>query len=1177
MKRLTVPLVTVLLSVFVCFSQESRGTLTGTVTDPQGAVVPGAKVEVKDLGTNGVTTVTTSDRGVYSLPPMNPGAYTVTATAAGFKKAVQNNIEIRVAERRQLDIALEIGGANESVTITAEAPLLETASASGGTVINADLVATLPLLGANSYGLMQIASGTSHISAYPTQLSERPFDNGGMDGYAINGGPSGGNNNRYLIDGISNNVNEGMGFVPPQSAVSEFKMMTNIYDAEYGKTGGGVANVSLKSGTNTLHGSANFNFRNDHLNANLFQYNRQGIKKARYYWLNPTITVTGPVFLPKLYSGRDKTFFMFSWEQLRDGFPSPSSRTYPTALQKSGDFSQTIGANGKAIAIYDPLSTVCDSAGQNCTRTVFGGSKIPDSRQDPMIKALMKYYPNPQLTVARGVTNFTAAPNIRGDMYNSYMGRIDHNVGDRNKIFGNFQYGNRQEIITNDVGLSGDLKIPYPNSGTWRINSGVGVNWTSMINTSTVSNLKVNYLRHNGLGRWTTGDDFDATTLGYSKALQGLLNGAVGFPAFSASGFSGFGGTGSRTSTFDNNWSIGWTVSTVKGSHSIKGGMEATIDLRNSLGNNTFPTLASFGLTFTQANPLGGTDSNSGDGLATALLGYPNSSSFTPTVLYAWSNHYYAYFAQDDWRISRKLTFNLGLRYDYQTPFSERYDRQIIGFDTNVSYLVGTVTARGGPIYADRSNRYSTRIDRNNIGPRIGFALTVTPKIVMRGGWGVTYTPNAPQGGTTGFSATTSSNPTSVDGSSRYPVVLNATTGRGLFANGGTEIFPSALSVPPGRKLIAPTIGGSLSYNNQDARSATVQQFNLGLQFELPLRSVLNVEYNGSRTRNIGVSRSINTLTVDQYTTLGSKATTPVTNPYGVIAGTSCLNNTTFSTSQSLYMYPQFCSLSVSGVPVGKLWYNSLQARWDKRITRGLTSLATLTWGKNMQRSDYHNGSYDDINNLRTVLTGQDQKFRLNLTMAWVFPFAKDGLTSNAAAKAITKYALGGWTISGMAYFQSGTYISAPGAGSNPVQSTGVDPTKPTTAWPKRTLERYFNTCTINASGVRQWCASADEPAAWFLQPLYTLGGMSPRFANLKNERSPSADVSIYKSFPIYKERVRFDLTAQAFNLTNSPWFGAGDNSAGIGTTATSNAFGVVTQNQGNNPRIFQLAGKLSW
>jgi hypothetical protein len=626
------------LPLVAAWGQESRGTITGTVSDPHKALVPGARIEVKNIATNVITNAASSERGLFSIPGLNPGIYIVTVSAAGFKTAIQSNVELRVNDRLNLDFTLEVGGSAETVTVTAETPLLETVSAISGTTINQQLVANLPMVGSNPYGFMQLASGSSHVSAWPNIQSERPFDNGGMDGYTINGGPAGGNNNRYLIDGASNNNSAGLGHVPPPSAVSEFRLMTNVYDAEYGKTGGGVGSVSLKSGTNDLHGTVNYNFRNEKLNANLTQNNAVPQKdpyakaeRTRYYWHEPSVTVTGPVWLPKLYNGQNRTFFMFSWQELRDYFPNPANRIYPTALQKIGDFSQTIGTNGKPITIYDPTTTKCDANGQNCTRTAFLDSKIPASRLDPIMLNQMKYWPEPQTpNVPRGTANFTATPNRRADVYDSFLVRVDQQITTNNKLFATFQHGNRHEYVANTGPADPALKVAWPDSGIFRANNGANVNLTSVLRPTIVSSARLSFLRFNGTGNWGEGQGFDPTTLGYSSRLVNLF-GAMNFPAVSIAGYTGFGGGGNYSTTYDNNWSGGETLSMVFGAHSVKYGFETTSTLRNPYAINTFPAIAVFSAGYTQANYLQA-DGNSGDALATALLGYPNSSSFTPSL-----------------------------------------------------------------------------------------------------------------------------------------------------------------------------------------------------------------------------------------------------------------------------------------------------------------------------------------------------------------------------------------------------------------------------------------------------------------------------------------------------------------------------------------------------------------
>jgi hypothetical protein len=362
------------LSAGIMQGQESRAVITGTVTDPHGAVVPGAKVEVKNLATNVTTTVATSDRGLYTIPPVNPGNYSVTVSAPGFKATIQTNIELRVADRKTVDVKLELGSPAETVTVSAEAILIDTSSASVGTTINKEALSYLPLMGRNPFSLVQFAAGIRYETGAASG-GQRPFDNGGMDSININGG--GNQRNEILLDGVTNTNNADMGtgtyitFVPPPDAVSEFKVSSNMYDSEYGHTAGGVVSLNLKSGTNAYHGSAYWYLRNDALNANNTSANAAGTPLSAMRWNQPGFQVEGPVRIPKIYNGGDKTFFMYSYELIRSSTPRVSNMVVPTELERKGDFSQTYvsGTSGACVAIYDPLTTV--PSGSAYSRTVF--------------------------------------------------------------------------------------------------------------------------------------------------------------------------------------------------------------------------------------------------------------------------------------------------------------------------------------------------------------------------------------------------------------------------------------------------------------------------------------------------------------------------------------------------------------------------------------------------------------------------------------------------------------------------------------------------------------------------------------------------------------------------------------------------------------------------------------
>ncbi|HEY6403139.1 MAG TPA: TonB-dependent receptor, partial [Blastocatellia bacterium] len=646
----------------------------GTVTDPQGNALPNANIKATNTETNTATTTTSNESGLYTLPFLPVGRYQITVSANGLKTVLRDGVVLRVGDRIQLDFSMEVGAVTETINVTSQAPLLETATASRGQVIDESKVRDLPLLGRNPFLLSALSSGVQ-ITSSQGSISFRPFDNGGMDAISISGGRQ--RTNEFLIDGAPNTGTENGGvgnlsFVPSPDAVQEFRVQSNTYDAQFGRTGGGTINVSLKSGTNSLHGSLYHYFRNDILNANSFQNNASNAKRTAFRWNQPGLVIDGPIRIPKLYNGRDKSFFMFSWEKIISSLPSPVTRTVPTLDQRNGDFSKTLQANGQPIAIYDPLTTTC--AGDICTRAQFrdpsratpdnplGLNIIPANRIDPVAKKVLDFIPLPnQPGNTQGFFNFFNSPNARTDEYDQFALRLDHNLNDRHKLSGRWLRNNRHELR----GLAGYQREASPFFAHSRKNVGGGVDLTSVLSSTLVSNFKVNFIRH----EFTIeqyGDFFDITQLGFPAALGDQLARQF-FPGVTMTDYDSFGGlgfdNGSRF-TYSNATSFSETLNKTTGAHSLKFGGEIRV-LRDNYNAPT-SSFGTFGFNkgFTQRDPLAG-DAASGNAFASLLLGYPAGASVPINPSFAYQHLYYGFFFQDDWRISRRLTLNLGLRWDY--------------------------------------------------------------------------------------------------------------------------------------------------------------------------------------------------------------------------------------------------------------------------------------------------------------------------------------------------------------------------------------------------------------------------------------------------------------------------------------------------------------------------------
>ncbi|HWB86438.1 MAG TPA: TonB-dependent receptor, partial [Bryobacteraceae bacterium] len=660
------------LACTAVLAQESRATLTGTVTDPQGAAVPGATITAKLLATNAETKTTTNAAGLYVLPFLDTGTYTITATLAGFKTAVKDGVSLGISERRQLDFVLEVGVVSETVTVSASAELLDTADANRGTDIDAQKIADLPLLGKNTYTLAYQANGALHINPQGS-ITDRPYDNGGMDAIRINGGQA--FTNEYLLDGAPNtNVERGnpnsLSFVPPPEAAEELTVMSNNYDAQYGRTGGGVISATLKSGTNKLHGTAYEYFRNKVLNANTWQGNANNTPRGPFQWNQPGVTVNGPVYIPKVYDGRNKTFFLFSWEGIYQNIPNYLLQTVPTDANRAGDFSSAHAFNGTPITIYDP--TTVQQVGSGYVRQPFPGNKIPSNRIDPVAAKMMQFMPEPNFPAdAAGFNNYNPqSGTVTMERYNAYTIKFDQ-VITQSERFSIHYVENKRWQTGPDYGWPTPVKGP---NNFERYNQGANAQLTSTLSPSMVVTTRFGFTEHIFANIMKT--TYDPTQLGFPADQVAQAQGQF-FPNLSFSNYTGFGQGGNNSDT-STNWYFNVAANKVMGSHSLKFGGEVR-DLFDNQPNYTFASF-SFSNGWTQRDPVNA-DANSGNDFASFLLGLPASGSAPYSASPAFGSRYYGLYIQDDWRIAHNLTLNLGGRWDYDSPLTERFNRENAGFD----------------------------------------------------------------------------------------------------------------------------------------------------------------------------------------------------------------------------------------------------------------------------------------------------------------------------------------------------------------------------------------------------------------------------------------------------------------------------------------------------------------
>lgn len=1134
---LTTSLLLIVISTIAPLNaQENRATIVGAITDANGAAIPNATINVINIETNRATATTSNEAGLYTLPFLPVGKYRVSISASGLKSIVQDGIELRVGDRIQLDFQMEVGQVSETVTVTGQAPPLDTATASRGQVIDEEKVRDLPLLGRNPFLLSALASGVQYTPSMGS-FANRPFDNGGMDAISISGGRQ--RSNEFLIDGAPNTTTEngGMGalaFVPSPDAVQEFRVQSSTYDAQFGRTGGGAINVSLKSGTNQLHGSIYHYFRNDILNANSFQNNAAGSKRTAFRWNQPGVVIDGPIRIPKVYNGRDRTFFMFSWEKIISRIPTPETRTVPTLDQRNGDFSQTFNADGRLITIYDPLTTQC--VGDVCTRIPFEGNKIPLNRINPVANRILEYIPLPNRPGnSEGFSNFFNSPNTRTDEYDQFAVRIDHNLSEMHKLSGRWLRNNRHELR----GLAGYRREASPFFAHFRTNKGGGMDLTSTLSPTLVSNFKVNFIRHEfGIDQF--GDNFDIRQLGFPDDLAGQLARQF-FPGINMSDYSSFGGLGfGNGSTFTGSdvSSASETLHKTIGSHAVKFGGELRVMRDNYIAPTSSFGNFDFNKGFTQADPFRG-DAASGNAFASFLLGIPAGGFVPINATYNYQHTYYSAFFQDDWRVSRKLTLNLGLRWDYESPITERYNQLNAGFDKTVAnpFQVPGMSLKGGLLFVDRESRLPYDRDLNNFGPRIGVAYQIDEKTVFRGGYGLSYLPTFDRGTSNGFSVSTG---------------YIASIQTGIPANTLSDPYPAGLFTPTGSsKGLESLIGQGVAFSTRDVAVPHVHQFSAGFQREIPWGMVLDISYIGSRTRKMSIGRAINEVSAADLARGAAYLDERLPNPfYGLVPGTG-LNERLVSRYQLLRPYPQYGGITEGGLALGRAWYNSMQLRVEKRLSNGLHFLLSYTFSKNMEALGYLNAQ-DPIDQLASVITGDDAPHRMMFSSGYDLPLFRN---SNRWLRNIA----GGWKFNGIAVMQSGLPIGAPDG----VNMLG-DPRLPEG---QETRERWINTCTLKVDGERQNCLEGDRPVFQLQQP-FSLRSHSVRFPGLRTRRPLQMDLSLFKTFRV-KEKLALQFRAEAFNFANTPWFG------GPNLDVNSTSFGVVTPSQANDNRNVQLALKI--
>ena len=1152
-------LLPVLFSGRLATAQEFRGSITGQVTDKTGSGVPRALVTVTNTATNVSTTTTTDQAGNYNVLYLTPGGYSVTVEAQGFKKLERQGIELRVADRLTLDLGLEVGGMLQEVKVVAQAPLLEAASASTGQVIDQRRITELPLSDGNPFTLERLAPGISYTGDLKFS---RPFDNAGTSSMTVNGAPGG---NEFSLDGSPNMANGNrVAFVPPSDAVAEFKIVSTAFDAQQGHTGGADVNVVLKSGTNSLHGTLYEFDRNTALDGNDFFLNRAGKPTGVTKYNRYGGSVGGPVWLPKHYDGRNKTFFFFAYEGLRDAFPEPTQYTVPTQAERYGDLSALLPGN----KIYDPATGVLQTSGPNNGRVQRSQIQcngqlnvICPNRLSLIAQAYLKFYPLPNQAGDSTGKNNLISNNPRSDTFDSENARVDHTLSSKQKLFARFTRNWRRESRGSWTGVQNGI-VPTGNF-LYRVNHGANYDHLYTFSPTTLLDVRVGFSRFLERNVRPSEGNFNAASLGFSPQTVALFKSSNYLPRFTIDKFSDLGDSVGDVTTF-NIYSVQPTLTKIVSGHSLRIGY----DFRAYRENNIAPGAAAGTYTFNSDFTKQLDNSSSGvfgQGLAAFLLGQPTGGQIDQNANRSNQTLFHAAFFQDDWKVAHKLTLNLGLRYEVEGGTTERYNRNLRGFDfTDPSPIEAAARAAyaqnpipevlpanfhvlGGPLFAQPWQRSFWKPDYKNFQPRIGAAYQLNPKTVLRGGWGIFGIPFILSGvNQSGFSQS-------------IPITASIDTGVTFRANLFNP-FPGETALPPGSSQgLATFIGRGIGLTPLDRPNARSQRWDFSIQREMPGHWLLEAAYVGNNGYDLGVGTDLDSIPRQFLSTSPMRddptinfLSTKFPNPFLGLAPGSSLNIVlTQDRSQLLKPFPQFSSIN-SQRNDGSSIYHSGQLRAEKRFTHGYTLLASYTWSKLLEQNSLLNSTDTQ---LEKRITTDDITHRVVVSGLWEFPFGR-GRKWGANWHGVIDQALGGWQTGAIFQAQSGRPV-----GWGNLFYSG-DPSQLRATITGSSVDNAFDKSGFYPNGVVNTNDSR-------IKLSNNIRYFPSRLPNFRGQGLNLWDISMIKNFTV-TERVRLQFRGEFLNAFNHPQF----NDPNL--DPTSSDFTKVTS-QNNLARNIQLALKLTF
>lgn len=1090
-------------------AQSAEATISGFITDQTNAAVIGATVAATNTATGQRTQATADENGFYTLRALPIGSYLINIEKAGFRKYVRENLVLTTGQQLTLDVKLEVGALTESVTVTSQASLLETRTSEQSQLVEARNIADMPLGDRRTMNIIAITGAAVFIN----------YDSGGKPNFSLSGGRTQ-SQNFYMDGGTIQNMRLGVGQVdtdPPVETVAEVKVLSNGFSAEYGGSAGGVIVATTKSGTNQLHGSAYEYLRNEKLDAGNFFAPWDGTKKIRapLRYNVYGATLGGPVRIPKLYNGKDRTFWYFAWEGSRRSQGDTDQFTVPDALQRQGNFSQTFAANGSVIPIYDPLTTRVE-AGRS-VRTQFPGNIIPTNRLDPVGRALIPYYPDPN----RAPDNITGANNYRTNYTqkltrDAFLVKGDHSLTDKDRISMRYMYNSDDlDYTTVMTDIAAENRVPAIRHQNFFYGT-----YTRVFTPSIINEFRFNYgNRVNWARSYGIGEDWPGRL-----GLKGVPTGA--FPTFNVTGMRTIGAGNHERQQFPIQqfmWSN--NLSVIRGRHAMKFGFEYRPSHNYEINRPSVSGNFSVNPQTTGQPGVAAT----GFGLASLLAGAPMSMNIRETEILDRQSNYIAFFAQDDWTVTRDLTINFGVRWETDTPIKD-YANRMNGFDTQqinpVSGTPGVIKFMG--VNGWRTTPYDT--DYNNFGPRFGFAYKpgADGKTVIRGGFGAFFAhpfdAGVPTSASLGFEL--SANIASPDNGVTVPFYLkDGVTGLSLTKPPLNDSF--------GAVRVGQAPNTAPTFYEADRRTGYSIQSNFGIQRQLPSNILVEASYIMNLSRKLASANlSMNQVRPELLTPTSTNRDRP---------------------------FPQFTNVTIVLPPLGVSSYHALLLRAEKRFESGWNFLGTYTYSKFQNNTNEagsvlgaEGGVYSNYYNRRADWGPSENDIRHRLTWSGVYelPFGKG---KSFLADSAWGRVVGGWGIGGILTLQSGapftvtTQVNSVFSAAGPLRAdVSRNPNLPAD---QRTLSRWFDTAAF----------SQPAPAVFGNQGVNIL--RADGIINL--------NASIQRNFRMWSEQSKLQFRAEFFNFANHANFGI------PGRVLGGPGFGIV--GSAGNARSVQLGLRLGF